>query len=51
MVLKEDDSYGREPNALLITSVFRSITINLLRLQGFNPGFLTSKLRGEAQCQ
>lgn len=43
MVLNEDDSYGREPNALLIASVFRSITINLLRLQGFRS--LTSALR------
>ena len=43
VVLKEDDSYGRQPNALLIASVFRSITINLLRLQGFES--LTSALR------
>jgi predicted transposase YbfD/YdcC len=32
VVLDEDASYGREPNALLNASVFRSITINLLNL-------------------
>jgi hypothetical protein len=36
VVLDEDASYGREPNALLNASVFRSITINLLRLNGFD---------------
>jgi len=46
VVLKEDDSYGREPNALVVASVLRSITINLLRLQEF--GSLTSALRGLA---
>lgn len=46
VVLKEDDSYGREPNALLVASVFRSITINLLRLHEFES--LTSALRGLA---
>ncbi|MGF1535334.1 MAG: ISAs1 family transposase [Elainellaceae cyanobacterium] len=46
VVLKEDDSYGREPNALLVASVFRSIIINLLRLHEFEA--LTSALRGLA---
>ncbi len=36
LLLKEDDSYGRKANALLTASLFRSITINLLRLNGFN---------------
>lgn len=35
-VLKEDDTYGRQPNALLTASLFRSIAINLLRLNGFD---------------
>ena len=43
VVLHEDESYGREPNALLNASVFRSITINLLRLNGFKS--LTAALR------
>lgn len=36
VVLGEDDSYGKHANALLNASVFRSITINLLRLNGFD---------------
>lgn len=36
VVLHEDETYGRDPNALLNTSLFRSITINVLRLNGFN---------------
>lgn len=36
VILEEDRSYGRHPNALLNASVFRSITINLLRLNGFD---------------
>lgn len=43
VVLKEDDTYGRDPSALLNASLFRSITINLLRLNGFDS--LTSALR------
>lgn len=43
VVLREDQTYGRDPNALLNASLFRSITINLLRLNGFNS--LTSALR------
>ncbi len=43
VVLNEDGTYGREPNALLNTSVFRSITINLLRINGFDS--LKSALR------
>lgn len=35
VLLKEDDTYGRKANVLLTASVFRSITINLLRLNGF----------------
>ena len=36
VVLGEDDAYGTNSNALLNASVFRSITINLLRLNGFD---------------
>lgn len=36
VVLGEDDAYGKNSNALLNASVFRSITINLLRLNGFD---------------
>ncbi len=36
MVLGEDDAYGRNSNALLNASVFRSSVINLLRLNGFD---------------
>ena len=43
VVLHEDETYGREPNALLNASVFRSITINVLRLNGFHS--LTAALR------
>lgn len=43
VVLQEDTTYGGDPNALLNASVFRSITINLLRLNGFDS--LTSALR------
>ena len=43
VVLNEDSAYGREPNALLNASVFRSIAINLLRLNGFDS--LKSALR------
>jgi predicted transposase YbfD/YdcC len=43
VVLHEDKSYGQDPNALLNASLFRSITINLLRLNGFKS--LTSALR------
>ncbi|MEM9009428.1 MAG: ISAs1 family transposase [Cyanobacteria bacterium P01_F01_bin.86] len=35
VVLNEDKTYGREPNSLLNASVFRSIAINVLRLNGF----------------
>ena len=35
MVLHEDQSYGLNSNALLNASVFRSIAINVLRLNGF----------------
>lgn len=45
-VLKEDDTYGGNPNALLNASVFGPITINLLRLNGFDS--LTSALRQRA---
>lgn len=43
VVLQEDETYGRDPNALLNASLFRSITINVLRLNGFNS--VTSALR------
>ena len=43
VVLHEDETYGRNPNALLNASLLRSITINLLRLNGFQS--LTSALR------
>lgn len=43
VVLHEDETYGRDPNALLNASLFRSITINLLRLNGFKS--VTSALR------
>ncbi len=43
VVLHEDETYGRAPNALLVASLFRSITINLLRLNGFIS--VTSALR------
>lgn len=43
MVLNEDDTYGRNPNALLNASLLRSMTINLIRLNGFKS--LTSALR------
>jgi predicted transposase YbfD/YdcC len=43
VVLHEDETYGRDPNALLNASLFRSITINLLRLNGFKS--FTSALR------
>jgi len=43
VVLNEDDAYGRDANALLNASLFRSITINVLRLNGFDS--LTSALR------
>lgn len=36
VLLNEDMTYGREANALLNTSLFRSIMINLLRLNGLN---------------
>jgi predicted transposase YbfD/YdcC len=36
VVLGEDNAYGINSNALLNASVFRSITINLLRLNGFD---------------
>ncbi|MBW4651823.1 MAG: ISAs1 family transposase [Kaiparowitsia implicata GSE-PSE-MK54-09C] len=42
-VLNEDETYGRDPNALLIASLFRSITINVLRLNGFDS--VSSALR------
>lgn len=34
VVLHEDETYGRDPNALLNASLFRSMTINVLRLNG-----------------
>lgn len=43
VVLHEDETYGRDPNALLNASLFRTITINVLRLNGFNS--VTSALR------
>lgn len=43
VLLNEDDIYGREANALLTASLFRSITINLLRLNGFKS--IASALR------
>lgn len=43
VVLNEDETYGRDPNALLIASLFRSMTINVLRLNGFNS--VSSALR------
>jgi len=43
VVLHEDETYGRNPNALLNALLFRSMTINLLRLNGFKS--LTSALR------
>jgi predicted transposase YbfD/YdcC len=43
VVLHEDETYGRDPNALLNASLFRSITINLLRLKGVKS--VTSALR------
>jgi predicted transposase YbfD/YdcC len=43
VVLNEDDTYGRDPNALLNVSLFRSITINVLGLKGFDS--ITSALR------
>ncbi|NEQ29607.1 MAG: ISAs1 family transposase [Leptolyngbya sp. SIO4C5] len=43
VVLHEDETYGRNPNALLNASLFRSITINLLRLRGGKS--VTSALR------
>ena len=43
VVLHEDETYGRNPNALLNASLLRSITINLLRLNGFQS--VTSALR------
>ena len=43
VVLHEDDTYGRNPNALLNASLVRSITINLLRLNGFQS--VTAALR------
>lgn len=36
VLLNEDTTYGREAKALLNTSLFRSIMINLLRLNGLN---------------
>ena len=36
VVLGEDNAYGNNSHALLNTSVFRSITINLLRLNSFD---------------
>lgn len=35
VLLREDATYGREENAVLNRSIFRSITINVLRLNGF----------------
>ena len=35
VLLKEDKSYGREQTALLNASLFRSISLNLLTLNGF----------------
>ena len=46
VVLHEDDTYGRNPQALLNASLFRSITVNLLRLNGFKS--VTAALRGLA---
>lgn len=43
VILNEDKTYGRDPNALLIASLFRSMTINVLRLNGFNS--VSSALR------
>lgn len=43
VVLHEDDTYGRNPNALLKASLLRSITIDLIRLNGFKS--VTSALR------
>jgi predicted transposase YbfD/YdcC len=43
VVLHEDETYGRDSNALLNASLFRTITINVLRLNGFHS--LTSALR------
>ncbi|MEM6425142.1 MAG: ISAs1 family transposase, partial [Cyanobacteria bacterium P01_D01_bin.128] len=46
VVLHEDDTYGRNPQAFLNASLFRSITVNLLRLNGFKS--VTAALRGLA---
>jgi predicted transposase YbfD/YdcC len=35
VVLKEDDTAGQNANALLNASLFRSILINLVRLNGW----------------
>lgn len=43
VVLHEDDTYGRNPKALLNASLLRSMTINLLRLNGFKS--VTAALR------
>lgn len=43
VLLHEDATYGRDANALLNASVFRSILINLLRLNGFKS--IASALR------
>lgn len=43
VILHEDKTYGQDPNALLNASLFRSITINLLRLNGFHS--VSSALR------
>ncbi|WP_017296979.1 ISAs1 family transposase [Nodosilinea nodulosa] len=45
-ILHEDKTYGRDSNGLLNASLFRSITINVLRLNGFNS--LTAAVRGLA---
>ena len=36
VLLQEDKSYGRQQNALLNASLFRSISLNLLTLNGFS---------------
>ena len=46
VVLNEDGTYGQEANALLTASLFRSITINILRLNGFHS--IASALRALA---
>jgi hypothetical protein len=43
VVLREDDTRTRDPNALLNASLFRSITLKVLRLNGFKS--VTTALR------